>query len=499
MDRKWDFEVPGYHHYWLGGVLHHNSGKTQAGRGIIARLVRREGPIYQRLRNPRGRRLKVWVAPLTGEKWRSNWEQSLLGEVLVGLGATYVQSPHPVITGQDRYGGWEIWGKSQDQGYRAFEGDPVDLIIVDEEPEDPRIYSSCMQRFATTNGCLVFTFTPLLGMDWTHTKLYEPVARPAYQRRERVWRKDNVTLIQMGMADNPAAKDGAARLAADPVLTDQEKRTRLFGEYGFVEGLLFPWALNWRDYWLPGLPPNRPYSWVLTIDPNKRHGGLLTAIDHTGNRFYVAEHYAVGKSDTEHATAYQEMMARFQCRPDVYADPGGAGAQAIVNVAEHGIFAAPVPKDAGSVKASIDLVNRAAWVDPWHPHPTDVNERGFPKLGAPHAWFLPTLCTSSWDGHMNESRLIWELQRYRQKPGTPPGTPVKADDDLVDCLRYLELVRPFSPEEPDTREQRLKETLDSTSYREAQASRQVLARAAAPQFRTRVDPDMDFELESDLT
>ena len=477
------------------------SGKTQAGRGIVGRMVRREGPLYQRLRAPE-RPLKIWIAPLTGEKWKSNWEDSLLGTVLAGMGATYVQSPHPVITWADAYGGGTIWGKSQDQGYRAFEGDPVDLIILDEEPEDPRIYSSCMQRFATTNGALIFTFTPLLGMDWTYSAFYEPVVKPENLRADRAWRKGNITLIQMGMADNPAAQDGAARLAADPVMNDKEKATRLFGDYGFVEGLLFPWAQNWRDYLLPGLPDGRPYSWILTIDPNKRHGGLLTAIDHEGNRFYVAEHFATGLPDVEHARAYFRMLATWHCpNADVFADPGGAGAQAVINMAEQGLFAANVPKDAGSVKASIDLVNRVAWVDPGHWHPTAMDERGRRKLGAPHCYFLPSLFTSSWDGHVNDSRLIWELQRYRQKPASPPGTPIKADDDLVDPLRYVELVRPFSPAEPDTKKQRLRERVDGLSVREAEDSERQLARAAAPRYRSRgdIDRELDIGLETDLT
>lgn len=481
------------------------SGKSAVGAGIVGRLIRRDGPIYARLKNPH-RPLKVWVGPLTSEKWKSNWETRLLTDVCAGMGVTYVQSPHPVITWQDAYGGGQIWGKSQDQGFLAFESDAVDLIVLDEEPEDRRLYTSCLTRFATTNGTLVLAFTPLRGMDWTHAQIYEPSTKPEYKRGDRVWKTspkgstDGVTVIQMGMADNPAAVDGARRIREDPAIAEQEKRTRLYGEYGFVEGLLFPQFQDLKPYYLPSLPQNRPYSWVLTIDPNKRHAGLLTALDHEGNRYYVAEHFATDKPDSYHAEQYLGLLAKWQCRnATIAADPGGAGAQSIINLAERGVFAAPVPKDAGSVKASIDLVNRAAWVDPWHLHPTDMNDRGARKLGAPHCYFLGSLFTSSWEGHANDSRLVWEVQRYRQKPNSPPGTPIKQDDDLTDCLRYLELVRPFSPEEPDQRAVVLRERLDELSYRESQDSAVVMTKAVQGRRRVKSDLDFDVGVEVDLT
>jgi len=474
----------------LGG---NQSGKTQGGVGVLARLVRREGPIYRRLRNPQ-RPLKVWVAPLTGEKWRSNWEPRLRNEALVGMGASYSESPYPVFEWQDEHGGGTIWGKSQEQGYRAFEGDPVDLVILDEEPDDVRIYSSCMQRFATTNGVLLFTFTPLLGMDWSYADLYEPTAKPEYQRADRCWVHGNITLIQMGMADNPSAKDGAARLDRDPVIKDQEKRTRLYGEYGFVEGMMFPMLQDWRDYYIAQLPEGRPYSWILTADPNKRHGGLLTAIDHLNNRFYVDEHFVVGRSDVQHAQAYKQMLAQWHCQnADLAADPGGAGAQSIINMAEQGLFFRAVPKDAGSVKASIDLLLRAAWKDPTHRHPVTGH------LGAPHLYFCGTLWKSAWQGHVNDSRLVWEVQRYRQKPNSPPGTPIKLDDDLMDCARYVELIRPFAPAEPDIETVKLKAKLDDISWREREESEKILDRASHPR-KDRKYSDTDYSaFAMDLT
>jgi hypothetical protein len=127
-----------------------------------------------------------------------------------------------------------------------------------------------------------------------------------------------------------------------------------------------------------------------------------------------------------------------------FADPGGAGAQAIVNLAECGVFAQAVPKDAGSVSASIKSVRRLAYVDPTHTHPLTG------KLGAPRCYFLTSLRSEWLEGGIQhaESRLMWEMRQYRQKDGAPPDTPIKEKDHLVDDARYGRLVRPIAPNVP---------------------------------------------------
>lgn len=250
-----------------------------------------------------------------------------------------------------------------------------------------------------------------------------------------------------------------------------------------------------NPYLIPRLPTDRPYGWFLTLDPNKRHGGLLTAIDHEDNRFYVAEHYAESQPDSQHAAAYLNILRSFKLRPNrdvaIFADPGGAGAQAIINLNEVGLACGPVPKDAGSVKASIERVRRAAWIDPNHRHPLadDKTLRDSPewqhlwgRVGAPHCYFLTSL-RSEWtlDGvDYKESRLMWELRQYRQKEKGKPDEPVKEKDDLVDPMRYLELVRPFAPKADDTRGVQERQTLDRASRRAHEEFDEMAKRAQQP-------------------
>lgn len=394
------------------------------------------------------------MAPKTGEKAESVWEPLLREMVFQGMAFEYKSSPWRVFTWADSVSRENTLSlKSQDQGLLAFESDKVDAVVFDEEPLDRRLYGAARARMTTTNGVVVMAFTPLHGLTWTHSAFYVPTVRPEYQRADRVWRRGrSVTLIQMGMADNPAAVagGGVARQQADPTITEAERRTRLFGEYGYTEGLLFPVLAGlYTDqpdsrYLLDSLPVGRAYSWVFAADPNKRHGGLLTAIDHEGIHYAVAEHYAENLPDRLHADRYRDIFTRFQLPEEqvaIYGDPGGAGAQALLNLADCGLYAEPVPKGPGSVKANIEMIRRALWPDPARKHPVTGT------LGSPALYFLRSLqSTWSQDGvEYQESRLLWELRQYRQKEGAPPDTPVKEKDDVTDCLAYSYAVRPYTP------------------------------------------------------
>ncbi|MEQ8503680.1 MAG: terminase family protein [Rhodospirillales bacterium] len=61
-------------------------------------------------------------------------------------------------------GGYSTLGlKSYQQGRGSFEGTEQDVIWLDEEcPED--VYGECLIRTATTDGLVMLTFTPLMGL-----------------------------------------------------------------------------------------------------------------------------------------------------------------------------------------------------------------------------------------------------------------------------------------------------------------------------------------------
>ena len=56
--------------------------------------------------------------------------------------------------------------KAYKQGRKSFEGDELDLILLDEEPPED-IYTECLTRLMTTKGHILLGFTPLDGLSAT--------------------------------------------------------------------------------------------------------------------------------------------------------------------------------------------------------------------------------------------------------------------------------------------------------------------------------------------
>lgn len=128
--------------------------------------------------------IDAWAAGDTNETTRDIIQKTLLGETTwvdgrkchdgVGIiphdchGAvrwkTGVTDLVDYIDIKHESGGWSRLGfKSYDQGRRVFQGTARHLVWLDEEcPMD--VYGECLIRTATTNGIMLLTFTPLLGM-----------------------------------------------------------------------------------------------------------------------------------------------------------------------------------------------------------------------------------------------------------------------------------------------------------------------------------------------
>lgn len=128
--------------------------------------------------------IDAWVAGDTNETTRDIIQKTLLGEPTWedgrkrhdGVGIipyechgtvrwkTGVPDLVDYIEIKHESGGWSrLAFKSYDQGRRVFQGTAKHLIWLDEEcPMD--VYGECLIRTATTNGIIMLTFTPLLGM-----------------------------------------------------------------------------------------------------------------------------------------------------------------------------------------------------------------------------------------------------------------------------------------------------------------------------------------------
>ena len=63
--------------------------------------------------------------------------------------------------------------KSYEQGWQKMQGDDVNFIWLDEEPDDFKVYTECQARLISTKGAMIITFTPLGG----ETELYQSFSR----------------------------------------------------------------------------------------------------------------------------------------------------------------------------------------------------------------------------------------------------------------------------------------------------------------------------------
>lgn len=128
--------------------------------------------------------IDAWVAGDTNETTRDIIQKTLLGNIAYdgalkcfdGIGVVpfdchgkpkfkpnagdlldYIEIRH------EAGGNSRLAFKSYDQGRRVFQGTAKHLIWLDEEcPMD--VYGECLIRTTTTNGIILLTFTPLLGM-----------------------------------------------------------------------------------------------------------------------------------------------------------------------------------------------------------------------------------------------------------------------------------------------------------------------------------------------
>ena len=122
----------------------------------------------------------VWVAGVTNETTRDVIQRELLGkigEVGTGFipkekigktsGRPGIQNAIGFVQVKHSSGDWStLEFKSYVQGWETFQGTKKDVIWLDEEPKDERIYTECLTRTAgdTGNeGIILCTFTPLSG------------------------------------------------------------------------------------------------------------------------------------------------------------------------------------------------------------------------------------------------------------------------------------------------------------------------------------------------
>lgn len=209
------------------GIMGANrSGKSETGGGITSEVAINKGFKY-------GKDLRIWCA--TWADLSVKVQQRKLDEILP-KSEIYYGEYNPVRGWKNRIietkSGTVINIKTYDQGWKAFQGDDVDLIWFDEEcPYD--VYKESMIRLGDRMGVMMITFTSLQGF----TRLVN-----------RLWKANNpkVYNVVLTAKENPhLTKKAKEQLYAS--IDPDERKSRWDGEPHLKAGLIYKTFCNFHQ------------------------------------------------------------------------------------------------------------------------------------------------------------------------------------------------------------------------------------------------------------
>jgi phage terminase large subunit-like protein len=220
-------------------------------------------------------------------------------------------------------------------GRVALQGETLDVVWLDEEPDDPAIYGECLTRVTATSGLVVITFTPLKGLTGVALRfLNEPSPDRAY--------------VLMGIDDIPPAKgdvgghggggdvgpDGVLRYGHIPLAEREsiiagylphERESRSTGKPALGSGLIYqtPESLIVEDVDPLSWPTHWRWGWALDRGIDHPTAFVLMAHDVDMDHIHVvAEYRASNQTIEQHVDAVRaiekEIFGRHMQIPVAY-------------------------------------------------------------------------------------------------------------------------------------------------------------------------------------
>lgn len=160
-------------------------------------------------------------------------------------------------------------GKTYEMGREAFQGEPVDVVWNDEDisRDDASIYGEELARLTTTNGRIINSMSPLLGMSPLRKRFKERMASGECQE------------VLMTIHDCAVSKGGHIPDERIPEIigsySESERATRAFGADMQGEGAVFAVPQDRIRHTLDPatVPPYWRWLWALDFS----HGGMSEA------------------------------------------------------------------------------------------------------------------------------------------------------------------------------------------------------------------------------
>ena len=304
----------------------------------------------------------------------------------------------------------KIGFKSCDQGREKFQGTSLDYVWFDEEPPYD-IYSECRMRVLDKDGDIFATMTPLKGMTFVYDEIYL-----------NKYNDPNIWYEFMQWDDNPFISE-SAKNAMKQSLSEQELKSRQFGEFLDVGGRVYP---EFNENVNVIEPFQIPYEWQdkLSIDPGLKNplSCHWYAVDYDGNVYVVAEHYESGRDIGYHS----EVIHRISDEMHWHRNSNGM-IEALIDSAANQTTLASIRSVADLFYDYNILVN------------TNVNKDVFSGIQRVKSYLKNSLGESKLFIFNTCKNMIREMKAYRWGNG---DNPVKVDDHSMDELRYYIMSRP---------------------------------------------------------
>lgn len=304
----------------------------------------------------------------------------------------------------------KIGFKSCDQGREKFQGTSLDYVWFDEEPPYD-IYSECKMRVLDKDGDIFATMTPLKGMTFVYDEIYL-----------NKYNDPNIWYEFMQWDDNPFISE-KAKNAMKQTLSEQELKSRQFGEFLDVGGRVYP-EFDENVNVIEPFPI--PYEWQdkLSIDPGLKNplSCHWYAVDYDGNIYVVAEHYESERDIGYHSDAIHRISDELHWHRN-----SNGMIEALIDSAANQTTLASIRSVADLFYDHNILVN------------TNVNKDVFSGIQRVKSYLKNSLGESKLFIFNTCKNMIREMKAYRWGSG---DSPVKVDDHSMDELRYYIMSRP---------------------------------------------------------
>lgn len=399
---------------WVFGG--NRSGKTECGAVEVIYFARGCHP-YRKINGA----TSGWVVSLSTQVQRDVAQSKILHYLnpdwiedvvmLSGRKDNYVNGIIDYILVKNVFGTLSKIGfKSCDQGREKFQGTSLDYVWFDEEPPYD-IYSECKMRVLDKDGDIFATMTPLKGMTFVYDEIYL-----------NKYNDPNIWYEFMQWDDNPFISE-KAKNAMKRTLSEQELKSRQFGEFLDVGGRVYP-EFDENVNVIEPFPI--PYEWQdkLSIDPGLKNplSCHWYAVDYDGNIYVVAEHYESERDIGYHSDAIHRISDELHWHRN-----SNGMIEALIDSAANQTTLASIRSVADLFYDHNILVN------------TNVNKDVFSGIQRVKSYLKNSLGESKLFIFNTCKNMIREMKAYRWGSG---DSPVKVDDHSMDELRYYIMSRP---------------------------------------------------------